>query len=94
MQHGGWLHDLRQVRDQQLEWVRWWQKVLPPELAQALVNVVQKKGELTLLAISPAWSARLRYAIEDLMPQLLEQKPGIVSVRVRVAPSGQKKPTA
>jgi len=80
---------IRQVRDQQLEWVRWWQAVLPAELREALVQVVQKRDELTLLATSPAWSARLRFAIDELMPQLRAHAPGIVRVRVRVAPSGR-----
>jgi hypothetical protein len=88
MKEGGWLQSLSQVRDHQQEWVLWWQGVLPEELRKTLVNVVQKRNELTLLAVSPVWSARLRFAIEEAMPRLRAHAPDIVSVRVRVAPAG------
>ena len=51
---------LAQVRDQQQEWVEWLKEALPAELRGALVNVVQKREELTVLAVSAAWSARAK----------------------------------
>ena len=89
MKDQGWLQGIAQVRGEQQQWLAWFEQALPEELRGAIVNVVRKKTELTVLAASAAWSARLRYALEALGVQIRERAPGIVKVRVRVMPSGK-----
>ncbi len=89
MQDGGWLQGLKQVREKQEDWVTWLKDALPEELRGALVNVVQKREELTVLAVSAAWSARLRYALDALEGKIRERAPTIVRVKVKVAPAGR-----
>ena len=88
MKRQGWLQGLQQARDSQQAWLQWMASALPEALRGALVNVVQKGGELTVLTVSAAWSARLRFAMAALEPQLRSYAPDIVKVRVRVAPLG------
>jgi hypothetical protein len=89
MQGQGWLQGIQQLRTGQQQWLAWFQENVPEELRAALVNVIHKGNELTVLATSAAWSARLRYALEELTPRLKEHAPHIVKVRVRVAPAGR-----
>ena len=89
MKDQGWLQGLQQVRGRQQEWLEWFHETLPEELRGAIVNVVHKGDELTLLASSAGWSARLRYAIDALTPKLKQHAPHIVKVRVRVTPAGR-----
>jgi hypothetical protein len=89
MKDQGWMQQLDQVRSLQQDWVEWLRTALPEELGSSIVNVVQKGPELRVLAISAAWSARLRYALAALAPQLKEHAPVIVKVTVRVAPAGR-----
>jgi hypothetical protein len=91
MQEQGWMQGLRQVRTRQLDWVEWLRSVLPEELRAAVVNAVPRGPELVVLAVSAAWSARLRYALAALAPQLTVRAPDIVNVTVRVAPAGQSR---
>lgn len=93
MQDQGWLQGLAQVRGEQQQWLAWFEQMLPAELRGSIVNVVRKRTALTVLAASAAWSARLRYALDALGPQLRERAPDIVKVRVRVAPRGRTGPT-
>jgi hypothetical protein len=90
MQDQGWISGLKELRGEQLEWVKWIEERLPEELRGSIVNVVHKGAELTVLAASAVWSARLRYALDALTPQLKERAPDIVKVRVRVSPQAQK----
>jgi hypothetical protein len=89
MKEQGWLHDLQQVRGQQQQWLEWFQQTVPEELRGSIVNVVHKGEELTVLAISASWSARLRYALEALMPKVRQRAPDIVKVTIRVSPAGR-----
>ena len=89
MKDQGWLHGVAQVRGEQQQWLAWFEQTLPQELRGSIVNVVRKRSELTVLAVSAAWSARLRYALDALLPQLRERAPDIVKVHVRVTPSGR-----
>ncbi len=89
MKDQGWLRGLEQVREDQEQWLKWLRERLPEELRGAIVNVVHKGQELSVLATSALWSARLRYALEALEPELRQRAPAIVKVRVRVAPAGR-----
>jgi hypothetical protein len=86
MKEHGWMQSLQQIRTQQQDWLEWFRASLPDELGGAIVNVVRNGEELTLLATSAAWSARLRFALDPIMETLQERAPDIVKVRVRVSP--------
>ena len=90
MQEHGWLQGLQQVRGVQQEWLEWLGQALPQELRASIVNVVRRGDRLTVLAVSAGWSARLRYALAALAPQLQARAPDIVKVNVRVAPAGRR----
>ncbi len=70
------MQSVQQVRSAQQEWLEWFREALPEELRGAIVNVVLKGKELTLLAPSAAWSARLRYALDALGPKLKAARAG------------------
>jgi hypothetical protein len=86
MKQQGWMQSLQQIRSQQQEWLEWFRETLPEELRGSIVNVVRKGQEITLLASSAGWSARLRFALDPLMEKLKERDPEIVKIRVRVSP--------
>ena len=82
-----------QVTDQtrrQDFWRTWLDTYLPAEIREKLTGVVERDGTLVIFAESPAWSARLRYAVQELEPQILAAKPGITAVNVRVLPRGAR----
>jgi hypothetical protein len=89
MKRQGWLQGLQRARGAQQAWLDWAREALPSELGDALINVVQRGQELTVLTVSAAWCARVRYAMAALEPQLMEHSPDIVKVIVRVAPAGR-----
>jgi hypothetical protein len=69
----------------QQAWVRWFQSVLPEELGIHVINVVPKGAELVVLADSPAWCERLRYALAALEAQIAAHDGAVQRTRVRVA---------
>jgi hypothetical protein len=81
MQKGGWLQAARAQHDVQRQWLDW--------LRAAVVSVVPRGEELTVLAASASWGARLRFALAALAPQLEARSGRVVAVRIRVAPSGR-----
>jgi hypothetical protein len=84
---------LKRVTDQserQDFWRRWLDTYLPLEMRGKLTGVVERDGILIIFAESPAWSARLRYAVQEIEAQILKAKPGITSVNIRVLPRGEK----
>ena len=89
MKRQGWLQGLQRERGDQQGWLDFLAEALPEELRGSLVNVVHKGEQLTVLAASAAWSARLRFALAALEPRLRERAPDIVKVVVRVSPAGR-----
>jgi hypothetical protein len=82
---------LKRVTDQahrQDFWRDWLDTYLPVEIRGKLTGVVERDGTLVIFAESPAWSARLRFAVQELEAQILGAKPGITAVHVRVLPRG------
>ncbi|HEY4210533.1 MAG TPA: hypothetical protein VGM84_03540 [Steroidobacteraceae bacterium] len=49
-------------------------------------GIVERDGTVVLFAESAAWSARLRYAVQEIEPRLREAHPNITAVKVRVLP--------
>jgi predicted nucleic acid-binding Zn ribbon protein len=84
---------LSQAADQsarQAFWHPWLAARLPPELAPHITGVTERDGSLVVFAASPAWSARLRYALQELSPRVREAQPDITEVTVRVLPRRSK----
>ena len=84
---------LKRVTDQvhrQDFWRDWLAAHLTAEITEKLTGVVERDGTLVIFAESPAWSARLRFAVQEIEPQILAAKPGITAVTVRVLPRGAK----
>src|SRR5579862_3276260 len=78
---------LKRVTDQgrrQDFWRNWLHTYLPVEIREKLTGVVERDGVLVIFAESSAWSARLRFAVQEIEAQILEAKPGITAVKVRV----------
>ena len=71
-------------------WRPWLETHLPPELPPRISGITERDGSLVVFADSPAWSARLRYALHELTPQLREAQPDIREVTVRVLPRSAK----
>jgi hypothetical protein len=69
----------------QQAWVRWFRATLPTELGAHIVNVVPKGAELLVLADSPAWCQRLRYALAELEAQIATRDAAVQRTRVRVS---------
>ncbi len=84
---------LSQVADQasrQAFWRPWLEAHLPPELRPKITGITERNGNLVVFADSPAWSARLRYALQELQGQIQEIHPDIREVTVRVLPKTAK----
>ena len=70
----------------QNHWKNWLAEHLPPELATRLSGVVERADTLVIFAESAAWSARLRYVMQELEPRIKQVQPTIQHVSVRVMP--------
>ncbi len=80
---------LTRVTDQaarQAAWRQWLTAHLPEDLVGRLSGIVERESTLVLFAESAAWSARLRYAMQDMEPALRAAHPEIVEIKVRVMP--------
>jgi Dna[CI] antecedent DciA-like protein len=75
---------------QQDFWRDWLGAHLTAEISGKLTGAVERDGTLVIFAESPAWSARLRFYVQEIKPQILAAKQGITDVSVRVLPRGAK----
>jgi len=86
---------LSQAADQsarQAFWRPWLEARLPPGLPPKITGITQRDGNLVVFADSPAWSARLRYALQELTAEIRQTQPDIKEVIVRVMPRSAKQP--
>ena len=67
-------------------WKQWLAQHLPTELTPHLSGVVERDATLVIFAESAAWSARLRYVMQELEAQIKQAQPTIQQVSVRVMP--------
>jgi hypothetical protein len=68
------------------EWHVALMKALGPELANKVNRCSLDQGTLTVVADSPAWAARMRYALAEAASQLTTLTPGVRQLVVRVRP--------
>lgn len=59
---------------------------LGPDLANKVNRCSLDKGTLTVVADSPAWAARMRFALADLGPTLKDLAPEFRELVIRVRP--------
>jgi hypothetical protein len=86
---------LKRVSDQarrQGFWRDWMDAHLPLEIRGKLTGVVEREGVLVIFTESAAWSARLRYVIQEMEAQIRAADPKITEVNVRVLPRGGDRP--
>ena len=69
-------------------WSEWLCRHLPTELGARVCGVVERDGTLVISAASAAWCARLRYALQELDPQIRAAAPQLTAIAVRVQPRG------
>lgn len=67
-------------------WSEWLSTRLPAEIRPRVSGVVEREGQLVIFAESAAWSARLRFAVQELEPQILAAANGLTRIAVRVRP--------
>lgn len=80
------LSPIADLGARQAFWLSWFGARLPGELAGRVTGTVQRGGLLTVFAESAAWSARLRYALQELDAAVREADPNIKRVSVKVMP--------
>ena len=73
-------------RSRQAFWQPWLEAHLEPGLAARISGITERDGALVIFADSPAWSARLRYAVLELEGRIREAQPDVTEVTVRVLP--------
>ena len=67
-------------------WLNWLSQHLPAEIHARISGVTERQGILVVFAESAAWSARLRYAVLEVEPQLRAAGPELTNIEVRVLP--------
>jgi hypothetical protein len=67
-------------------WSEWLSQRLPPQLRARISGVVERDGTLVIFAESAAWSARLRYTVQEIEPQIRAAAGRIGAIAVRVRP--------
>jgi hypothetical protein len=67
-------------------WSDWLCRHLPTEIGAQIRAVVERDGTLVIFAASAAWCARLRYALQELDPQIRAAAPQLTTIAVRVQP--------
>jgi predicted nucleic acid-binding Zn ribbon protein len=73
-------------RQAQADWREWLKNRLSADLDAHVTGAVERAGSLTVFADSAAWSARLRFAVAEIEPQIREQNGEITKVLVKVMP--------
>src|SRR6267143_307760 len=67
-------------------WSSWLCRHLPTEIGAQISGVAERDGTLVIFAASAAWCARLRYAVQELEPQIRAAAPQLTAIAVRVQP--------
>ncbi len=67
-------------------WSGWLLSHLSTDIGPRVSGVVERDGTLVIFATSAAWCARLRYAVQELEPQIRAAAPQLTAIAVRVQP--------
>ena len=67
-------------------WSCWLSERLPAEIAARVSGVNERAGTLVIFAETAAWSARLRYAVLELEPEIRAADSSLNAVKIRVLP--------
>jgi hypothetical protein len=67
-------------------WNEWLSKRLPAEIRARISGVVERDDTLVIFAESAAWSARLRFSVQELEREIRTAAAGVTTVVVRVKP--------
>ena len=70
----------------QERWSAWLSQHLAADIGPRISGVHERDGTLVVFAESAAWSARLRFALQELGPALQQEHPRITALEVRVLP--------
>jgi hypothetical protein len=60
---------------------------LEPALGQAVSHYVEQGGKLTVFVASAGWSARMRFALAELWPELQREWPQLNAWAVKIQPA-------
>ena len=82
------LTHITQQAARQNFWSEWLSAHLPAEISPRISGVSEREGTLVIFAENAAWSARLRYAVLELEPDMRATNPGLNRIQVRVLPRG------
>jgi hypothetical protein len=82
------LTHITQQAARQNFWSEWLSTHLPAEISPRISGVTEREGTLVIFAENAAWSARLRYAVLELEPDMRATNPGLNRIQVRVLPRG------
>jgi len=80
------LARVAEQRQAQADWRAWLKNRLSAQLDAHVTGAVEREGSLTVFAESAAWSARLRFAVAEIEPQIREENSAITKVIVKVMP--------
>ena len=82
------LTQITQQAARQNFWNHWLSIHLPAELRPRISGVTERDGTLVIFAETAAWSARLRFAVLELEPDMRAATPQLSRIQVRVLPRG------
>jgi hypothetical protein len=74
-----------QLVDSNQQWRDFFRNRLPKGLPEQIDTLVEDAGTLTVFASSAAWSARLRYALLELEPEMKRESPRLKRCVVKVS---------
>jgi len=80
------LTRVTEAASRQNYWHKWLSEHLPAEIHARISGVSEQHGILVVFAESPAWSARLRYAVLELEPDMRAAGPELTGIEIRVLP--------
>jgi predicted nucleic acid-binding Zn ribbon protein len=69
----------------QQSWQIFLEKTLPTGLAAHICGISLQQATLTVMADSPGWAVRLRYALEEALPRIREKDTHVQKLLVKVA---------
>jgi hypothetical protein len=80
------LTRVTEAASRQNYWLTWLSQHLSPEIHARISGVTERHGVLVIFAESPAWSARLRFAVLEVEADLRAAGPQLTNIEVRVLP--------